>query len=319
MSCRSFKFTVEAVQDGMTVRSFLRHACGITARSMTLLKYHEGGITREGRLLRSHDVLHQDDIVCLSLPVEHNEIIPMKGRLDILYEDDYLLIVNKPPCMPVHPTKIHQEDTLANIVSFYQQQKEEDYIFRVLNRLDKDTSGCVIIAKDRLTYTLVRESICKTYIAVCEGLIDCDGVVDSPIALAHDSKIKRVVSDNGQRAVTHYHVQYTDGTYTILSLRLETGRTHQIRCHMSSIGHPLAGDDLYGGSCDKINRQALHCQSVMMTHPFTHEQLDIRTPIPVDFSVFFDSADAYTLFTIDSFNTSQRPAYQKDGQMQYCQ
>ena len=270
----------------MTLRTFLRRACGITARSMTLLKYHEGGITRGGQILRAHDMLHAGDVVCLTLPDEHNDIIPVCGTLEILYEDAYLLIVNKPPGMPVHPTKTHQEDTLANIVSYYRRERGENYTFRALNRLDKDTSGCVIIAKDRLTYTLVLDSVRKTYIAVCEGVIRADGVIDAPIALAPDSKIKRSVHSSGQRAVTHFCILSATGTHTVLELWLETGRTHQIRCHMSSIGHPLAGDDLYGGSCELISRQALHCRSVSLTHPFTHAQMCIAAPIPEDMSIF---------------------------------
>jgi len=266
----------------MTLRTFLRRACGITARSMTLLKYHEGGITRGGQLLRAHDILHTGDTVCLILPEEHNEIIPVQGTLDILYEDAYLLIVNKLSGMPVHPTKVHQEDTLANIVSRYQRERGEDYTFRALNRLDKDTSGCVIIAKDRLTYALVHNSIRKTYVAICEGIMHSDGVIDVPIALAPDSKIKRTVNAQGQHAVTHYRVLNYTEMHTMLELWLETGRTHQIRCHMSSIGHPLAGDDLYGGSREYISRQALHCRSVSLTHPFTHEMIRVAAPIPDD-------------------------------------
>ena len=266
----------------MSVRTFLRRACGITARSMTLLKYHEG-ITRGGQFLRAHDTVHSSDVIRLTLPEEHNEITPIRGELDILYEDEYLLIVNKPPYMPVHPTKVHQEDTLANIVSDYQRQRGEDYTFRVMNRLDKDTSGCVIIAKDRLTYALVQDSIRKTYIAICEGIITEDGVIDRPIALAPDSKIKRTVCDHGQRAVTHYHILSKSDSHTLLRLWLETGRTHQIRCHMSSMGHPLAGDDLYDGSREAICRQALHCQHIELIQPFTHERIAIDTPIPEDF------------------------------------
>ena len=267
----------------MSVRNFLRRECGLTARSMTLLKYHENGLTRGGVLLRSNDTVHAGDVLTLQLPEDVNDILPTKGELAVLYEDETLLIVNKPPFMPVHPTKVHQLDTLANIVSFYMNDNGERYAFRALNRIDKDTSGVVIIAKDRLTYALVLPTIKKTYVAVCEGILDNAGAIDSPISLADDSKIRRCVRSDGQQAVTHYTPIDIGNGHTLLRLHLETGRTHQIRCHLSSIGHPLAGDDLYGGSRDYIARQALHCQSIRLIRPFTKEELVIETPIPDEF------------------------------------
>ena len=283
MDSKLFKFTVDDCHDGMSVRSFLRKECGLTARSMTLLKYNENGLTRDGVLLRSNDIIYGGDTLILHLPEDVNDITPVDGELDILYEDEQLIIVNKPPFMPVHPTKVHQLDTLANIVSCYMNSKGESYAFRALNRIDKDTSGIVLIAKDRLTYSIVLPTIRKTYVAVCEGILDREGTIDAPIALSENSRIQRCVREDGQHAVTHYEpIEHSNG-HTLLRLRLETGRTHQIRCHLSSIGHPLAGDDLYGGSRECINRQALHCQTVYLTHPFTKEELVIETPIPDDF------------------------------------
>ena len=267
----------------MTARNYLRHICGLTARSMTVLKYAEGGITRSGSLLRSCDTVHAGDVIELHLPGDVNDIAPVEGTLDILFEDDYLLVVNKPPAMPVHPTKVHQTDTLANIVSFYQAQKGERYAFRALNRLDKDTSGCVVIAKDRLTYALTQPTVEKRYIAVCEGILDRPGVIDAPIDLAPDSKIRRCVSLSGKPAVTEYTPLKCERGHTLVSLTLRTGRTHQIRCHMSSIGHPLAGDDLYGGSLSLIKRQALHCARIAFLHPFTHERIALQIEIPREF------------------------------------
>lgn len=266
----------------MSVRDFLRRECGITARSMTLLKYY-GSITRDKTPLKAHDIVHAGDRITLNLPPEQNDIAPVEGVLDILYEDDYLLIVNKPASMPVHPTKLHQADTLANIVAYYQRQRGESYTFRALNRLDKDTSGCVVVAKDRLTYALVRETVRKTYAAVCEGIVDREGTISAPIGLADNSRIKRAVRQDGAEAVTHYRpIRYGNG-HTLLMLTLENGRTHQIRCHMSYIGHPLAGDDLYGGSLEHIGRQALHCRDVSLLHPFSKQTIDIRTDIPEEF------------------------------------
>lgn len=281
MSFTCFDFTVTADNDGCTLRTFLRKACGISARSMTLLKFSEG-IYRRDTVIKAHEIVHSGEVITLRLPREKNDIAPVRGELSILYEDEYLLIVDKPAAMPVHPTKKHQLDTLANIVSCYQQGRGESYTFRALNRLDKDTSGCVMIAKDRLTYALVKDSIKKKYIAVCEGVIFDEGVIDSPIGMEENSKIKRCVRADGQSAITHYRPISNDGQHTLLELWLETGRTHQIRCHMSSIGHPLAGDDLYGGSLIEITRQALHCREITFEHPYTKKQIRISTDIPYE-------------------------------------
>lgn len=279
MSLRFYEFEVTAEDDGVSLRQFLRRRCGLSARSLTVIKYG-GSICCGSRELRARDALRQGDIVSVRLPNEVCEIEPVKGCLDILYEDERMLIVNKPANMPVHPTKLHQLDTLANIVSFYQQSMGESYVFRALNRLDKDTSGCVILVKDRIAYALVKPTVQKTYIAVCEGIIPESGVISMPIALAPDSKIKRRVCSAGAEAITHYEVLEHGNDHTTLCLWLETGRTHQIRCHLSYIGHPLAGDDLYGGSLKYIGRQALHCRKVTLRHPDTHETICVSAGVP---------------------------------------
>lgn len=277
-----YKFTVGAEHDGSNLRTFLRRGCGITAHSMTLLKYGDGGIYRNGVLLKAHDIVRQGDTVALCLPTETNEITPVALPLNILYEDDTLLIVNKPRGMPVHPTKVHQLDTLANAAAFYQQSRGEHYVFRALNRLDKDTSGCVLIAKDPIAYALVKDTIRKTYLAVCEGLIEESGVINLPIGLAEGSKIKRTVRSDGAPAITHYSPVAHGDSHTLLQLWLETGRTHQIRCHLSAVGHPLAGDDLYGGSRRFLDRQALHCRAIRFTHPITKQTIELHTATPPD-------------------------------------
>lgn len=283
MAIGRFTFTVANNNDGQSLRTFLRRECGLSARSMTVLKNSGMGISRDGAELRARDIVREGDKIDVCLPHESCDIEPIEGMPEILFEDDRLLAVNKPADMPVHPTKVHQLDTLANRASAYQQSRGEGYVFRSLNRLDKDTSGIVLIAKDRISYSLIRPTISKVYYAVCEGLINESGTIDAPIMLAPDSKIVRCVSPDGDRAVTHYEPIAHGSGHTLCRLTLETGRTHQIRCHMSSIGHPLAGDDLYGGSLAYIDRQALHCAEVTFIHPDTKERITLKTELPAEF------------------------------------
>lgn len=282
MASGYYEFTVPAADERITVRSYLRRKCGLSARSLTVIKFDGGSIVCGDHEVYARDILHGGDIVKVTLPRESCDIIPVKGTPVILFEDAYLLVVNKPADMPVHPTKIHQLDTLANIVSFYQRERGESCIFRALNRLDKDTTGCVLIAKDRIAYSLVQPTVRKEYIAVCEGEIEESGTIDAPIALSPDSKIRRIVSADGARAVTHYEPIAHGAVHTMCRLRLETGRTHQIRCHMSDIGHPLAGDNLYGGSLRYIRRQALHCQTILFTHPISGSEIKLTAELPDD-------------------------------------
>lgn len=279
---KTIEYIVPAECDGVDTKTFLRRHCGISARTLSKLKRTNLGISRNGELLKTTHILHTDEVVVLSMPDDENEIKPIEGELDILFEDEYILVANKPTLMPVHPTKIHQEDTLANIVAYYMAQKGENYTFRAINRLDRDTSGCVLIAKDRVCANSLPETVKKEYVAVCEGEIDSSGTVDRPIKVMEGRSIQRVVSDDGQCSITHYFPILTKNNHTLTKFILETGRTHQIRCHMSSIGHPLAGDDMYGGSLEYINRQALHCYKISFIHPITKEYVEIVSELPED-------------------------------------
>lgn len=282
MSAKQLRFIVPDDCDGMKARTFLRKRCNVSARIITLLKREKSGILRNGENLKTIDVLQSGDEIVLNLPRDKNEITPIKGDLNIVYEDENIIAVDKPCGMPVHPTKVHQEDTLANILKYLQDKKGESYTFRAVNRLDKDTSGVVLIAKDKYTATALQNNVHKSYIAVCEGYIENSGTIDKPIGLLKGHTVQRAVIKEGKPAVTHYTPLKTDGIHTMLKITLETGRTHQIRCHMASIGHPLAGDDMYGGSLEFISRQALHCAAVELIHPITNKTINIKTEIPAD-------------------------------------
>ena len=279
---KTIEYIVPVECDGLDTKTFLRRHCGISARTLSKLKRTNMGISRNNELLKTTHILHTGDVVVLAMPDDKNEIKPIKGELDILFEDEYIIVVNKPPLMPVHPTKIHQEDTLANIISYYMNSKGESYTFRAINRLDRDTSGCVLIAKDRVCAHSLPDSVQKEYVAVCEGEIESSGTIDRPIKVMDGRSIQRIVCDDGQRAVTHYYpIEYKNG-HTLTKFILETGRTHQIRCHMSSIGHPLCGDDMYGGLLKHISRQALHCYKITFSHPITSEYIEVVADLPSD-------------------------------------
>lgn len=275
-------FTVPKEYDGVNAQNFLRSYCGLSSRMITRLKREKDGILMGEKILRTIDTVTAGKNVIISLPDEKIGIEPVKGNLDILFEDDYILILNKPHSMPVHPVKQHQNDTLANLVAYHSQKSGKEFTFRAINRLDKDTSGIVFVAKDRYTANAVKFALNKTYIAVCTGKITQDGTVDQPIALKKDSKMVREVTADGSPAVTHYKVLKATDSDTLVSLVLETGRTHQIRCHMAYLGHPLEGDDLYGGSLEKIQRQALHCGKLEFIHPITKKSICVVAPIPED-------------------------------------
>ncbi len=279
---KTLSFTVPKEYDGSDAKTFLRKYCKISSRTLSKLKRTNLGITRDGELLKTTHILSAGDVVVLAMPDDINEIKEVQGELDILFEDDYILVVNKPFYMPVHPTKIHQEDTLANIVSYYMNQKGEKYTFRAINRLDRDTSGCLLIAKDRYTANALPQTVTKEYVAVCEGEIHSSGTVDRPIKVMEGRSIQRVCCDDGLQSITHYYPIEVKNNHTLTRFVLETGRTHQIRCHMSSIGHPLAGDDMYGGSLEYITRQALHCREMTFVHPITNEFVRVNCDIPQD-------------------------------------
>ncbi len=280
------KFTVPGKLDGIIVRNYLRRYCGISARLLAKLKRVENGITVSGQLKRSTDRLSGGDIIELRLPDEESLIDPQKIDIETVYEDDQLAVYLKPPGMAVHPVGKYQTDTLANAVAWIAQSRGESFVFHPVNRLDKDTSGLVLTAKNRYSASFLPGHCSKRYTALCHGKIEGSGTIDLPLRIKPGHTIQREAGEGGVSAVTHYSViQNFKDEYTLLELWLETGRTHQIRAHLSSIGHPLAGDDMYGGSREVFPRQCLHCYELTLEHPITGEIMKFVRNID-----FFDEA-----------------------------
>lgn len=234
------------------------------------------------------DILKAGDIVEIIIDgEEEQDIAPEDFEINVAYEDSDLLILNKPPFMVVHPTKSHQSGTLANGVVNYFRNTDQDCIVRLVNRLDRDTSGLVIVAKSQFAHQqmanmLIDNSIEKYYIAMVEGNVESGGTIDLPIGRPSIESIKREVMEDGQKAITHYEVLANSKDMSCLKIKLETGRTHQIRVHLSHLGHPLLGDTLYGKESEHINRQALHAYKLRFSNIRNNEPIEVDSEIPED-------------------------------------
>lgn len=278
---RTLSYAIPPEWQGRPVKDFLRRQLGLSARALAELKRLEGGLTLNGKPCRSVDLLPAGGVLELRLPAENVFYEPVAGPLSILYEDEDYLIVDKPPGMPIHPSPGHDRDSLLNRVAYYYGKTGQTPAFRPLYRLDRDTSGLVAVGKHRLAVSSAQQE--KRYLAVCEGFLSGCGTVDVPIGLEVGSKIKRCCGTEGaQPAVTHWRAIAQREGHTLLELRLETGRTHQIRVHMAFLGHPLAGDDLYGGSCTRIARQALHCGRLLLSSRALQVSWLFSAPFPGD-------------------------------------
>jgi 23S rRNA pseudouridine1911/1915/1917 synthase len=270
----------------ISAKSFLRQYVGTSTTLWRRIK-HSGTFKVNGKpCIAALTMLHAGDEVAWEL-ARRNHILPVDLPLDIRYEDDWLMIVNKPAGMVVHPTGHHREDTLANAVLWYYQQTGQAWDFHPIHRLDRLTSGLVCIAKaPQVQYQLFKngqKQFKRCYLALIPGRLDPpDGTIEAPLERTPDSIIKRMVAPDGQPAITHYHTLRSQEHISLLELQLETGRTHQIRVHMAHLGHPLLGDDLYGGDHALISRQALHAYKLSFQHPMTKEKITIRQEMPED-------------------------------------
>lgn len=276
---RIVEFKIKPENDNRQIRDFLRDF-GVSSSLLTKLKQTENGITVNGKFARAIDLLHKDDILKISITNKGHMPTPSDIPLTVIYEDDDILVVDKPPFMPVHESRNHRGDTLSNAVA---NHVKEDTAFRAVYRLDRDTSGLVLIAKNELAASKLAGKIKKDYYAIVNGVLKDNGTIDAPIKRLGESIIKRCVSEDGERAVTHYEVVKANEKYSLLKINLETGRTHQIRVHFSNFGFPLVGDTLYGDESKIVNRQLLHCKDIYFNHPITNKEMHLSCEFPNDF------------------------------------
>lgn len=275
---RKIEFKIDRENDGVRIRSFLR-AFGVSSALLKELKNRENGITVNGEFARTIDILRTGDVLTINIENSGKMPSPAKMDIDIVYEDEDIIVFDKPPHIPVHESRHHIGDTLQNFAAYH---LGEGGAFRAVYRLDNGTSGLVVVGKNKLVAAKLAREIQKDYYALVSGIITEGGTVDAPIARCGDSIIKRHVHPDGERAITHYEpISCKDGN-TLIKLRLETGRTHQIRVHLSHIGHPLIGDTLYGVTDERITRQALHCKDIYFTHPITNKKMHLTCDFPSD-------------------------------------
>ncbi|MBQ8210107.1 MAG: RluA family pseudouridine synthase [Clostridia bacterium] len=279
---RHIEFTIDESYNGKKVNAYLRGCAKLSARLVNSLKRVENGITLNGEHIRTIDILHTGDVLAVNIPEDSSKIEPIEYPLNIVYEDDDILLINKPAGLAMHPTHNHQGDTLANAVAAYFLNKGKNVTFRAVGRLDKSTSGLVLVALNKMAASKLSGEFHKTYYAVVSGEYQGCGTINKPIYRPDPMKTLRAVGETGDFAVTHWEALVTDGTCSFMKIRLETGRTHQIRVHFASMGTPLCGDDMYGSSDKRIARAALHCGDIDFIHPVNGCSMHFSVPVPED-------------------------------------
>ena len=287
------RFTVTSELDGKSVLYILQRVLGLSSAMIRHLKFLDDGIMTGGERVTVRRVMREGEELILNTSDTERaqKITPVDLPLFIAYEDDDMVIPDKPAFMPTHPSHDHYEDTVANALAYRYREQNEGFVFRPVNRLDRNTSGLLIIAKDRisaakLTKSMQKKQMSKKYIAILDGVLDCDaGVIDTYMRRTAKSIIVREVCDEcegADRAITEYRVICRSATHTVVEAQPFTGRTHQIRVHFAHLGAPIVGDDLYGAPSDDIGRHALHSHELSLPHPRSGELLKINAPLPED-------------------------------------
>ena len=287
---RIITYTIDSASAGLRIEQYLRRR-GYSYQNLTQLKKMRESILLNGAWTYMRTSVKDGDILAVHIqePESSPNIPPVKLPLDIVYEDEDIIVVNKPAGMPVHPSLNNYENSLANGLMYYYREQGKPFIFRCTNRLDRDTSGLTVIAKHMVSSSILssmgmRHEITREYLAIVRGALNpSEGTIDAPIGRAGSSLIERKIDfENGERAVTRYRVAKEQNGHSLVSLILETGRTHQIRVHMKYIGYPLVGDYLYNPDMEYIDRQALHSHRLSFTHPVTGEKMEFTAPLPTD-------------------------------------
>lgn len=292
---RIFEYQITAAEEGRKIGDFIREK-GYSRHLLRQLKETEDGLLRNAQPTFTTVALKAGDRIRVRLleKAEGSEaIMPAPLPFEIVYEDEDLLVVNKPADMPIHPSFQNHGNTLADALTWHYQQHGEDFVYRCINRLDRDTTGLLIVAKHLLSASILSDMVGKReihreYLAIVKGIPPENGTISAPIGRKKGSAILREVNfETGEPAVTHFARLEIRNGLSLVSLKLETGRTHQIRVHMGYIGCPLIGDYLYYPECSRISRQALHSHRLSFLHPITGKALSFTAPLPEDMEKAF--------------------------------
>ena len=293
---RIINLNVDEAHDGKKLIGFLRGQAKVSLRLLRKLKTDPEGIKVNGQPARTVDIVKAGDNVELRISDSGEAVEAVEMPLEILYEDNDLLVINKPAGLAMHPTHNHQGDTLANAVAWYLNKKGVNAPLRAVGRLDKGTSGVVVCALNPFAASKLSGKLEKEYYAVVGAILPSHGTIDVPIYRPDPMKTLRACGehDGAEHAVTNWTAIKTGDAMTLVSVRPETGRTHQIRVHFAHAFAPLIGDDMYGSPCKEPGHQLLHCKNVTLTHPVTGEKMTFTAPLPEDFEKFFNGGSICT-------------------------
>ena len=285
-------YVISKEESGKTVKEILRFDIGLSLAFTKQLKFLDGGIILNGEHVTVRKTVCEGDVLELATEdLEQTDLCPANIPVSVIFEDEYMILPNKPANMPTHPSHNHRGDTLADALAYKYQQEEKPFVFRAISRLDRNTSGILLIAKDRISASKLSKSMKngefeKQYIAILDGhpKDDC-GIIDTYIKREAESIIFRKVcgkDEGGDHAVTEYKILAKSENHSLVLALPKTGRTHQLRVHFAHIGAPILGDDLYGKPSDKIDRHALHAYSLTFPHPMTQKSVTYKAPLNDD-------------------------------------
>lgn len=287
---RTINYQIDKTAAGLRVEQFLKRK-GYSSQNISSIKHMPESILVNGVHYYMRQELAEGDSLSVRISETKcsDKIPPVELPLDIVYEDEDIIVLNKPAGMPIHPSLNNYYNTMANALAWYYQEQDKPFIFRCCNRLDRDTSGLTVVAKHLVSAGILssmtgRREVHREYLAIASGHVTPEaGIISAPLGRKPGTIIERMVDwDNGETAITHYHVVKTTRHYSLVALKLETGRTHQIRIHMKHLGYPLIGDYLYNPDMRHIDRQALHSHKLSFCHPITGEMMSFTAPLPDD-------------------------------------